>query len=77
MNERVAIGGGSFSRKAPIDWAVELYREHGDGNPCSRDEVVRMWIQHEVLRLTVRRGRQRNVRGHARPRGLGRQAALG
>jgi len=55
MNERVAIGGGSFSRKAPIDWAVELYREHGDGNPVLRDEVVRMWIQHEVLRYTVRR----------------------
>ncbi|MFA5884909.1 MAG: acyl-CoA dehydrogenase family protein [Acidimicrobiia bacterium] len=55
MNERVAIGGGSFSRKGPIDWALELYREHGNGNPVQRDEVVKMWIQAEVLRLTVRR----------------------
>jgi len=69
MNERVAIGGGSFSRKAPIDWAVELYREHGDGNPVLRDEVVRMWIQHEVLRYTVRRGAAAQAVGTPGPEG--------
>ena len=69
MNERVAIGGGSFSRKAPIDWAVELYREHGDGNPALRDEVVRMWIQHEVLRYTVRRGAAAQAVGTPGPEG--------
>jgi len=55
MNERVAIGGGSFARKSPVDWAMEMYREHGDGNPVLRDEVARMWVLAEVLRLTVRR----------------------
>jgi alkylation response protein AidB-like acyl-CoA dehydrogenase len=69
MNERVAIGGGSFSRKAPIDWAVELYREHGDSNPVLRDEVVRMWVQHEVLRYTVRRGATAQAGGTPGPEG--------
>jgi alkylation response protein AidB-like acyl-CoA dehydrogenase len=55
MNERVAIGGGSFSRKAPVDWAIELYRTRGDGDAVRRDDVVRMWVESEVLRLTVRR----------------------
>jgi alkylation response protein AidB-like acyl-CoA dehydrogenase len=55
MNERVAIGGGSFARKAPIDWALELFRARGDQDPVLCDRVVRMWIEHEVLRLTVRR----------------------
>ena len=69
MNERVAIGGGSFSRKAPIDWAMELYREHGNGNPVLRDEVVRMWMQHEVLRYTVRRGAAAQSVGTPGPEG--------
>ena len=55
MNERVAIGGSSFARKSPIDWAVEAYREHGDGDAALRDELMRAWVQSEVLRLTVRR----------------------
>jgi alkylation response protein AidB-like acyl-CoA dehydrogenase len=55
MNERVAIGGGSFARKAPIDWALDLYRERGDGDPTRRDELMRMWVLSQVLRLTVRR----------------------
>jgi alkylation response protein AidB-like acyl-CoA dehydrogenase len=55
MNERVAIGGGSLARKRPIDWVVELYREHGDAKAARRDDVVRMWVLGEVLRLTVRR----------------------
>jgi len=54
MNERVAIGGGSFSRKSPIDWLIEQYRAHG-GDAGRRDDVMRMWVLSEVLRLTVRR----------------------
>ncbi|GMU79013.1 MAG: acyl-CoA dehydrogenase [Acidimicrobiia bacterium] len=58
MNERVAIGGGSFSRKSTIDWVLDAYRARRDRSPyeaARRDQVMRMWIQHEVLRLTVRR----------------------
>jgi alkylation response protein AidB-like acyl-CoA dehydrogenase len=54
MNERVAIGGGSFARKSPIDWAIDAYREHG-GGAVARDALLRMWVLAEVLRLTVRR----------------------
>ncbi len=55
MNERVAIGGSSFARKSPADWALELYAEHGEGNPVLRDEVTKAWIKQRVLSLTVRR----------------------
>jgi len=54
MNERVAIGGGSFARKSPIDWAIECYRERG-GDGVARDEIVRMWVLARVLGLTVQR----------------------
>jgi alkylation response protein AidB-like acyl-CoA dehydrogenase len=54
MNERVAIGGGSFARKAPIDWAMAFYRERG-GDAVQRDAVMRMWVLARILRLTVQR----------------------
>ncbi len=54
MNERVAIGGGSFARKAPIDWVLAFHRERG-GDAVQRDAVVRMWVLARILRLTVQR----------------------
>ncbi len=41
---------------------------------ATRDRVMRLWVQAEVLRLTNIRASQNRGRGHARPRGLGRQA---
>jgi alkylation response protein AidB-like acyl-CoA dehydrogenase len=55
MNERVAIGGGSFARKSPVDWALEVFAARGDRDPARRDELMQMWVLAEVLRLTVRR----------------------
>jgi len=69
MNERVAIGGGSFARKSPLDWALELYAERGDSNAVLRDEVIRAWIQQRVLRLTVQRAGARASVGTPGPEG--------
>jgi len=54
MNERVAIGGGSFARKSPIDWAIDFYRTRG-GDAVQRDALMRMWVLARVLSLTVQR----------------------
>ena len=54
MNERVAIGGGSFARKSPIDWAIEYYTARG-GDAVARDELMQMWVLARVLKLTVQR----------------------
>jgi alkylation response protein AidB-like acyl-CoA dehydrogenase len=55
MNERVSIGGASFGRTAPIDTLLATWRERvarqGD-DPARRDQVVRAWVDSEVLRLT-------------------------
>jgi alkylation response protein AidB-like acyl-CoA dehydrogenase len=55
MNERVSIGGASFGRIRPVDTLLATWREHvrvhGD-DAVRRDQVVRMWVDSEVLRFT-------------------------
>jgi alkylation response protein AidB-like acyl-CoA dehydrogenase len=63
MNERVAIGSSIPGRgEGAISMAVELWKEYGEGDPVKRDELMRLWVEAEVLRLTnVRAARGRST----------------
>ena len=65
MNERVAIGG-AIPRKAtgPIREAVKLWEAlpNDQKSPATRDQLMKLWIKAEVLRLTnIRAGQNRRV----------------
>ena len=67
MNERVSIGGSTFGRWAPVEWALRIWRDGELDDPVRRDALMRIWVDSEVLRLT-------NLR--ARPRAHGRRARV-
>jgi alkylation response protein AidB-like acyl-CoA dehydrogenase len=65
MNERVSIGGTIVPQgTGPIAEAVRIWKslpaERKD--PATRDELMRLWIEAEVLRLTnIRAGQNRKI----------------
>ncbi len=63
MNERVAIGSAIPGRgEGAIGMAVALWKEYGQGDPVKRDELMRLWVEAEALRLTnVRAARARSA----------------
>jgi alkylation response protein AidB-like acyl-CoA dehydrogenase len=80
MNERVSIGGQVAPRGAGIiAIALNAYAkspQHGD--PVVRDQLVRLWIDAEVNRLTNWRASQLRVKGTPGPEGsVGKMAMAG
>jgi alkylation response protein AidB-like acyl-CoA dehydrogenase len=70
MNERVAIGGAVAPRgSGPIGEIVKIWNglEHKD--PAQRDELMRLWVKAEVLRLTNIRAQQLRAVGTPGPEG--------
>jgi alkylation response protein AidB-like acyl-CoA dehydrogenase len=65
MNERLALSGLSVTGRGdgPIRHAVRLWQERADKNEALRDELMRVWIETEVVRLTATRARQNLERG--------------
>jgi alkylation response protein AidB-like acyl-CoA dehydrogenase len=73
-NERTTIGGGGGGVPArgsgAIAEAVRIWREEvADRNPVARDELVKLWIRAEVLRLTNIRASQNRRAGNPGPEG--------
>ena len=65
MNERVAIGG-AIPKKAtgPIREAMKIWQalQPGQQSSAKRDELMKLWINAEVLRLTnIRAGQNRRM----------------
>ena len=78
MNERTTIGGGggaSGEGSGAIAEAVRIWREEAiDHHPATRDRLVRLWSEAEVLRLTNVRAAQNRKAGNPGPGGFHRQA---
>ena len=71
MNERVAIGGGNAPREAgTISAVVAAWRERPElRDPAAHDELMRLWIDAEAVRLTGLRLRQQLLAGAPGPEG--------
>lgn len=71
MNERVAIGGGAAPREAGAISAVcTAWRERPElRTPGAHAELMRLWVQAEVIRLTALRLRQQLAAGAPGPEG--------
>jgi alkylation response protein AidB-like acyl-CoA dehydrogenase len=72
MNERVSIGGAITPRGAgPIAEAVKVWKSLDESrrDPALRDELMKAWIDAEVLRLTNIRASQMRKVGNPGPEG--------
>jgi alkylation response protein AidB-like acyl-CoA dehydrogenase len=74
MNERTTIGGGGSGPPqrgtGPIAEAVRIFREEAaDTSPASKDRLMRLWCEAEVLRLTNLRAAQKRRAGNPGPEG--------
>ena len=71
MNERVAIGGGALPREAgTISTVASAWRERPELRRAgAHDELMRLWVQAEALRLTGLRLRQQLLAGAPGPEG--------
>jgi alkylation response protein AidB-like acyl-CoA dehydrogenase len=70
MNERVSIGGSTPPRSGGmVRWVLDAWRTHGGGDPVRRDQVMRMWVEEEVLRLTNLRAAAARRAGTPGPEG--------
>ncbi len=70
MNERVAIGGNIAPRGGGfIGEVVKLWRAGGHTDRARRDELMRLWVRSEVLRLTNIRAQQLRAVGNPGPEG--------
>jgi len=85
MNERVALGGGTESRRGtgPIRLLLDLWQERGGSSGSATDAVMRdriagLWIEYELLRLTNQRARASMRSGVPGPEGsVGKLVAAG
>ncbi len=69
MNERVAIGAGSPSRrKRPIEESIEIFRTR-ERSGAERERLMRLWVASEVARLTNLRASQMRQVGTPGPEG--------
>ncbi|SOJ54495.1 Acyl-CoA dehydrogenase FadE34 [Mycobacterium simulans] len=78
-NERVAIGARTgFPREAGhIGRVTEAWRaDPALRNPAMHDEMMRLWVEAEVLRLSGERLRQRAASGQPGPEGAGMKVAF-
>jgi len=70
MNERVAIGGQVPPRGGGfIGEAVKVWRDKGHRDPALRDQLMKLWVRAEVLRLTNIRAQQMRAMGNPGPEG--------
>ncbi|MED5599877.1 MAG: acyl-CoA dehydrogenase family protein [Actinomycetota bacterium] len=70
MNERVAIGGGTRDAgKSAMDWILEAWNEHGHDDPARHDEMMKLWVRSEVLRLNNLRAEETRTTGTPGPEG--------
>ena len=70
MNERVIIGESISPRgEGAIATAVEVWRNSGSNDQARRDELLRLWVDAEALRLTSMRDRMARMRGTPGPEG--------
>jgi alkylation response protein AidB-like acyl-CoA dehydrogenase len=77
MNERVSIGGQIAPRGGGfIGEAVKIWKKKGITDPAKRDELMKLWVRAEVLRLTNIRSQQLRSVGTPGPEGsIGKAAA--
>jgi alkylation response protein AidB-like acyl-CoA dehydrogenase len=69
MNERVSIGGMVEAKgTSEIRLVLDTWRRKG-GDAVARDQVARLWIEAEVLRLGKLRAQQQRERGVPGPEG--------
>jgi len=70
MNERVSIGGGTPPRgSGPIGQLIDEFARIDDPDPVQRDQVVQLWVQAEVNRLTNLRAAANRKSGTPGPEG--------
>jgi alkylation response protein AidB-like acyl-CoA dehydrogenase len=78
-NERVAIGSraGIPREGGMIGRVTEAWRKEPElRSPAMHDELMRLWVEAEVLRLTGERLRQQAVAGQPGPEGAGMKVAF-
>jgi alkylation response protein AidB-like acyl-CoA dehydrogenase len=71
MNERVAFGHLAKAPRGsgPIAVATRLWRAHHHGDKARLDDLMRLWIDNEVVRLTTLRAQEMRERGTPGPEG--------
>ena len=76
MNERSTIGGGMGGQpkprgSGPIGHVVDLFQKLGGDqqSPAMRDELMKLWIRTEVLRLNNQRAKAAAKAGNPGPEG--------
>ena len=70
MNERVSLGGSTADKESgSIGNAVNLWRKSRSKDPFARDQLMQLWIQAEVSRLTNIRASKRRIAGTPGPEG--------
>jgi alkylation response protein AidB-like acyl-CoA dehydrogenase len=70
MNERVSIGGQIQPRGGGfIGEAVKIWKQKGHTDPALKDELMKLWVRAEVLRLTNIRAQQMRSVGTPGPEG--------
>jgi alkylation response protein AidB-like acyl-CoA dehydrogenase len=70
MNERVSIGGAIQPKgSGPIGEAVKIWKGRSHDDPALKDELMRMWTEAEVNRLTNIRASQMRAVGTPGPEG--------
>jgi alkylation response protein AidB-like acyl-CoA dehydrogenase len=70
MNERVAIGGQTPARGGGfIGEAVKAWKAKGHTDPALKDQLMRLWVRAETLRLTNIRAQQLRAVGNPGPEG--------
>jgi alkylation response protein AidB-like acyl-CoA dehydrogenase len=71
MNERVALGGLHKEEcgGGPIRHAMRLWRQRGGHSPALRDQLLALWVEAEVLRLTTLRAESQREQGTPGPEG--------
>jgi len=71
MNERTALGSDGSERRGagPSAIAVKLWKEYGRDDPVLRDELMRLWVEGEVMRFTGMRASANRRQGVPGPEG--------
>jgi alkylation response protein AidB-like acyl-CoA dehydrogenase len=70
MNERVSIGGAIQPKgSGPIGEAVKIWKGKGHDDPALKDELMQLWTEAEVNRLTNIRASQMRAVGTPGPEG--------